>query len=200
MLQKSRYLLPGAVFVFFCRLQIPPDYVGINTDDAAEMRKTKGGLRMHYLILWGAVFIFAVIAECASLQLVSIWFAVGAAGAFTAAFFGAGFTLQFGIFVAVSLLLLIATRPLLKKLRVKKTPAMNADRDIGDTAVVIEEVHPELGTGRARNNGIDWIAVSEDGSVIPKDTVVTITSVEGAKLIVRNLNKTVQAEHAPAAH
>ncbi len=140
---------------------------------------------MQYLILWGTVFVLAVMAELASLQLVSIWFAVGAVGAFAAAFFGMGFTGQLGIFVAVSVILLIVTRPLLKKLRVKQTPAMNADRDIGDTAVVIEDVNPALGTGRARSNGIDWIAVSEDGSVIPKETVVLITAIEGAKLIVR---------------
>ena len=143
---------------------------------------------MFEMILWGVIFVLAVIAECASLQLVSIWFAFGAAAAFTAAFFKIGFVGQFGIFVAVSGVLLIASRPLLKKLKVKRTPAMNSDREIGDTAVVIEEVNPALGTGRARNNGVDWMAVSENGAVIPKETVVMITAVEGAKLIVRDLN------------
>ncbi|MBQ8920992.1 MAG: NfeD family protein [Oscillospiraceae bacterium] len=149
---------------------------------------------MQYMILWGVIFVLAVIAELASLQLVSIWFAVGAVCAFAAAFFGMGFTGQFGLFVAVSVVLLIATRPLLKKLRVKQAPPMNADRDIGDTAVVIEEVNPALGTGRARTNGIDWIAVSEDGSVIPKETVVLITAIEGAKLIVRYKRELQQAQ------
>ena len=101
---------------------------------------------MVEMILWGVIFVLAVIAECASLQLVSIWFAFGAAAAFTAAFFKIGFVGQFGIFVAVSGVLLIASRPLLKKLKVKRTPAMNSDREIGDTAVVIEEVNPALGT------------------------------------------------------
>ncbi|MBR6107351.1 MAG: NfeD family protein [Oscillospiraceae bacterium] len=142
---------------------------------------------MFYLMLWGTVFVFAVLAEFATLQLISIWFAVGAAGAFTAAFFDVGFTGQLGIFVAVSVILVLATRPLLKKLKVKRTPALNADREIGDTAVIIEEVNPALGTGRARSNGIDWIAVSENGAVIPKETIVMITAVEGAKLIVREL-------------
>ena len=142
---------------------------------------------LELLLMWGAVFVIAAAAELASMQLVSIWFAVGAIGAFIAAFFGVGFTGQLAIFVAVSVVLVIATRPLLKKLRVKQTPALNADREIGDTAVVIEEVNPALGTGRARHNGIDWIAVSENGAVIPKEAVVMITAVEGAKLVVRGI-------------
>jgi len=149
---------------------------------------------MQYMILWGAVFVITVIAEFASLQLVSIWFSVGSVAAFAAAFFKLSFTVQLGIFVAVSVVLMVATRPLLKKLRVKRTPPMNADRDIGDTAVIIEEVNPARGTGRARSNGIDWIAVSEDGSVIPKETVVLITAIEGAKLIVR-FRKELQPAH-----
>jgi membrane protein implicated in regulation of membrane protease activity len=141
---------------------------------------------MEYLWLWGAVFVITAAAECASLQLVSIWFTVGAAGAFAAAFFKVGFTGQLAIFVGVSLVLLIATRPLLKKIRVKQTPKMNADKNIGETAVLIEAVSPALGTGRVRHNGVDWMAVSENGADIPAGTVVQITAVEGAKLIVRD--------------
>jgi len=142
---------------------------------------------MFYQFLWGTIFVLSVIAELATLQLISIWFAVGAAGAFAAAFFNLGFTEQFGIFVGVSVVLVLATRPLLKKLRVKKTPALNADRDIGDTAVVIEEINTTRGTGRAKCNGIDWIAISEDGTVIPTDAIVVIRAIEGAKLIVSAL-------------
>ena len=35
---------------------------------------------MIYLIFWGVIFVVTVIAELATLQLISIWFAVGAAG------------------------------------------------------------------------------------------------------------------------
>ena len=140
---------------------------------------------MGYFLFWGALFVIAVAAEIASLQLISIWFAVGAAGAFTAALFDMGFTGQLAIFVLVSLFLLIITRPILAKLRVKHAPAMNADKDIGESAVIIEEVNAARGTGRARINGVDWMAVSETGEVLPPDTIVTVTDVQGAKLIVR---------------
>ena len=44
---------------------------------------------MYELIFWGALFIVLVIAESISLQLVSIWFAVGSAAAFIASLFHA---------------------------------------------------------------------------------------------------------------
>ena len=139
---------------------------------------------MGYYLFWGTVFVLAVIAEFASMQLVSIWFAIGAVGAFIAVLCGMGFTGQLAVFVLVSLVLLLATRPFLKKLRVKQTPPMNADKDIGKQAVVIETIDAAHGTGRVRANGVDWIAVAESGDVIPVDTIVVICRIDGAKLIV----------------
>ena len=141
---------------------------------------------MGYLIFWGVIFVVMLIAEFASMQLVSIWFAAGAAGAFTAAMFHLSFAAQLIIFVLLSVFLLLITRPLLAKLRVKQQPRTNADLNVGQTAVVIEEINPALGTGRARLGGVDWIAVSESGGNIPAETVVMVTRVYGAKLVVRD--------------
>ena len=139
---------------------------------------------MGFYVFWGVVFVLAVVAEFASMQLVSIWFAIGAVGAFIGVLCKLGFTGQLAVFVLVSLLLLLITRPFLKKLRVKQTPPMNADKDIGKQAVVIETIDAAHGTGRARANGVDWIAVTESDDVIPVDTIVVIQRIDGAKLIV----------------
>ena len=61
-----------------------------------------------YLVFWGILCAVMVIAEFASMQLVSIWFAVGAIGAFIMAFCGFGFTAQLAVFVLVSVALLLA--------------------------------------------------------------------------------------------
>ena len=145
----------------------------------------KGGIDMVNLIFWGVIFVATVIAEVMSMQLVSIWFAFGAAGAFCGALAEWSFTAQLGIFVLISALLLLITRPILKKLRVRLVPPMNAEKGIGETALVIEDIDPALGTGRARQGGIDWMAVSETGCIIPKDSIVVISKIDGAKLIVR---------------
>ena len=140
---------------------------------------------MMYLIFWGVVFVISLIAEIASMQLISIWFTVGSVGAFIAAMKGVGFPGQLGIFVIISLALLLVTRPLLARLRVNQEPRTNADKNIGETAVIIEEDNSALGTGRARIGGVDWIAVSETGEILPAEAIVTVTRVEGAKLFVR---------------
>lgn len=151
---------------------------------------------MPALIFWGAVFVIMLIAEITTMQFVTIWFAAGAVGAFIAAMFELSFTVQMIIFVALSVLLLLITRPVFAKLRVKQQPRTNADLNIGETAVVIEDINPALGTGRVRLGGVDWIAVSESGDNIPAEAIVMVTRIDSAKLIVREASEYAQ----PFAH
>lgn len=144
-----------------------------------------------HLILWGVVFAVMVIAELASMQLVSIWFAAGALASFIVALCGLGMGMQMFVFVVVSVILLTATRPLLKKFRVGKTQPTNIDLDIGKTAVVIETVNNSADVGRARLNGVDWKAVSSDGSVIPEGSIVKIDDIKGTKLFVTLTKETI---------
>ncbi|MCQ2416296.1 MAG: NfeD family protein [Oscillospiraceae bacterium] len=144
---------------------------------------------MGNLIFWGAVFVLGLIAEIMTLQLVTIWFAVGAVGAFIAALMNLSFQWQLAIFVVVSVFLLLITRPLLAAIRVKHVTPTNADGTVGKTAVILEEVNESLGTGRARLNGVDWMAVSETGAILPPDAIVKVVRVEGAKLIVTPANE-----------
>ena len=66
--------------------------------------------------IWGILFVLAVVAEIVSFQLVSIWFAAGALAAFLAACFGGSVMLQIILFLAVSVVLLLFTRPIAKKI------------------------------------------------------------------------------------
>jgi membrane protein implicated in regulation of membrane protease activity len=56
--------------------------------------------------------------------------------------------------------------------------------DVGKKAVVIEEINNSIGKGRVKLSGVDWKAVSDDDSVIAKDSIVTVQEVNGSKLIV----------------
>lgn len=139
---------------------------------------------MYNLIIWGIVFAVMVIVELTTFQLISIWFAAGALVSFITAVCGAGTGVQLLVFTVVSILLLLLTRPLLKKLTVGKIQPTNMELDVGKTAVVIEEVNNALDTGRAKLNGVDWKAVSRDGSVIPEGSIVKIDDIRGTKLYV----------------
>lgn len=144
-----------------------------------------------HLILWGVVFAVMVIAELASMQLVSVWFAAGAIAAFVTALFKLGMGMQMFVFILVSILLLTITRPVLRKFTVGKTQPTNMELDIGKTAEVIEAIDNDKNTGRAKLNGVDWKAVSTDGSVIPIGSIVKIDDVKGTKLFVTIIKDTI---------
>ena len=137
------------------------------------------------LWIWIAATAAFVIIEAVTVQLVTIWFAVGAVGGLIACAAGAQLWVQILVFVIVSAVALIATKPLVKKFTEKKKQPTNADRYIGGQAVVTEEIDNIQNKGAATIGGLEWTARSADGSKIAKDTVVTVEAIEGAKLIVK---------------
>ncbi|MGN1135941.1 MAG: NfeD family protein [Oscillospiraceae bacterium] len=139
------------------------------------------------VIFWIIVLVAAILIEAASAALISIWFASGALAALIAAALGASWIIQLTLFVVFSAILLIFTRPLVKKLFPKKFIPTNSDSYAGKTAVVVEDIDSARGMGRVKFNGVDWIAITESGELIPKDTVVRIMAVKGAKLLVEKV-------------
>ena len=136
------------------------------------------------LIVWIGVAIVFGIAEAATAGLVTIWFVGGALSALGAAALGAALWAQIALFVVVSVILLIATRPLARRIRDKAVPT-NLDRVLHQTGRVTERVDNERSTGAVYIDGKTWTARSEDGSVLEKDAMVEIVRMEGVKLFVR---------------
>ena len=133
---------------------------------------------------WIAVVVFMSICEIATAQLVSIWFVVGGIAAFVASLFTDDVLTQILIFVAVTAVTLIATRPLIKKVTSFKKTETNSDRYIGMQGKVIAEINNDLGQGQVNVSGSIWSARSLDGRIINIDTNVRVEKIEGAKLIV----------------
>lgn len=150
--------------------------------------QTKGGNSLdnlnYQLIAWIALAVVFVVIEIVTVQLTTIWFAVGAVGAVVACLLGANNTVQLIVFVVLSLLSLVISRPYVKKFTKTKVHPTNADMLIGQQAVVTEDIDNLRNVGSVSARGLAWTARSEDGSVIEKDAVVTIVAIEGAKLIV----------------
>lgn len=128
-----------------------------------------------------------VIACCRGITagLTTIWFAGGALVAAIACYAGANLTVQILLFLCVSLVLLIFTRPLAMKYFNKETIQTNANSLIGKKAVVIQEIDNLAQTGQVRINDIEWTARSADDEKIGEGTVVTIEEIRGVKLIVK---------------
>ncbi|OLA25927.1 MAG: hypothetical protein BHW32_08405 [Firmicutes bacterium CAG:129_59_24] len=140
-------------------------------------------------IIWIAAIIIFGIAEAATAGLVSIWFVVGAVAALVATELGAALWLQFAVFLIVSILALIATRPLARKMLDKAIV-----RVLHHEAKVTETVDNENATGAVYIDGKTWTARSEDGNIIPKGKMVRIVRMEGVKLYVRESKETERRE------
>ena len=140
------------------------------------------------LIFWIVLLVVLIAVEAVTAQLVTIWFAAGAAAALIAERCGLEQWLQWIIFIAVSVIALIATRPLVKKATKSTIEPTNADRCIGQTAVVTEDISNIDGKGQVQVGGTVWTARSSDGSVFRKDEKVTVERIEGVKLIVKAMN------------
>ena len=135
--------------------------------------------------IWLAVLIGAIVLEIVTTQIVSIWFAAGALAALIATLAGvSNVWLQLLIFVIVSAVALIVTRPLVKKLINKQAEPTNADMVLGKTGIVTEKIDNLAPSGLVKVNGSVWTARSADGSVIEQDERVIIKEISGVKLLV----------------
>ncbi|HEX2985849.1 MAG TPA: NfeD family protein [Caproiciproducens sp.] len=137
--------------------------------------------------IWLAVIVVAAVVEGCTAQLVSIWFVLGGIGALIANLCGAGLWLQITLFVIITAITLLATRPLVKKLMNFKRVETNAGRYIGKNAVVIKKINNTLGVGQVNVLGSIWTARSTDGSIIESGRNVVVKSIEGVKLMVEEI-------------
>ena len=136
--------------------------------------------------IWIAAFAMFVIVELMTAALTTIWFAGGSLAALAASFLGGPVWLQVVLFVAVSVILLLATRPLAEKYVNSRTIRTNAQSLIGMEAVVSAAINNLQQQGQVKVAGQEWTARTEDNeSTIPEGTVVTVERIEGVKLIVR---------------
>jgi len=138
------------------------------------------------VLFWAIMVVIFVVMEIATVQLVSIWLAAGAMITMICAYFFELSTVQeLVIFLITSAVFLAITLPVIRKKRQNRGyVSTNSDLDVGKTAVVIEDIDQDAGTGRVTLNGVDWSAVAADGKPIPKGSIVVVKEVQGAKLVV----------------
>lgn len=137
------------------------------------------------MYVWLALVILFVVVECLTVGLFSIWFAGGALMAMILAMAGAGTIWQAVAFLVVSALLLVATRPVVKKYLMNKKEKTNYQSVIGEVAKVIETIDNYNQTGAAFADGKEWTARSVDNAtVIEQGALAKVIAIEGVKLMV----------------
>ena len=138
---------------------------------------------MIYVYCWLAMAVLFGIVEAQTVGLFSIWFLIGSVVALIFAAIGAPLWLQITVFIVASAVLLILTRPIVKK-RLLHTEPTNADMLIGKSGTVKEEIDNRKECGCVKIQGKLWSARSKDGTQIPEGSFVSVLKIEGVKLIV----------------
>ena len=167
-------------------MNIFPNYSILKKDYVRFLTRERGiKMEMQLIIFWLVLFVVLLVIEIATMGLTTIWFAGGALIASIAAMLGAPLPVQIVLFILVSVVLLIFTRPIATKYFNKGRTRTNAEGLIGQEAVVITEIDNLNGKGRVSVRGQEWTARTEDDSeVIATGEMVTIKAISGVKLIV----------------
>ena len=144
------------------------------------------------LWVWIAVIVVACVLEwLTQVQLISIWAALGGVVALILELAGVGKEIQVVVFFAVTIVAIVLTRPLAKKMTgFIKTPT-NADMNIDKVGKVTKIADEELGIMRVKVENNDWSATTENKSVLPVGTEIVVQAIEGVKLIVKPVGETV---------
>lgn len=143
-----------------------------------------------YEIFWLVALGVLLLIEILTLGLTTIWFAAGALVAFLLAVFNASLAIQICVFIVVSIVMLVFTRPILTKHLNANTTKTNAESLVGKKARVLIPVNNLKSEGQVMVNGMEWTARStKDEVMFQTDEMVKIAGISGVKLIVEKLTE-----------
>lgn len=143
--------------------------------------------------IWLIISGICLIVESFTLGFFVFWFSIGAIFALITSLFTTNIIIQSTVFVITSTLLLLLTKPLIKKfVKTPKTKPTNVYSIIGKEGIVLETIDSINGTGKVKINGELWSAISD--SNIEKDEKIKVISVNGVKLKVEKIHISSQAQ------
>lgn len=143
-------------------------------------------MQTTFILIWFVVIIIAAFIEINTMDLTSVWFAIGALVAFILAIIDFIIPIQILAFLLISIILLISVKPIAKNYLKSNVVSTNADRLVGKVAICTKEIRPGE-RGEVRIEGQFWSAITEEKDVVMVDERVEILAIEGNKLIVVKL-------------
>ena len=135
-------------------------------------------------IIWLGLTVVFLIAEAATVTVISLWFAAGSLTAMAMALLGGSVWMQALTFLVVSAAALTALRPLVRKYLTPRLTPTNIDSVIGSVAIVTAPIDNIAAAGQVKLNGMEWSARSTSGDPIETGTKVQVDRVEGVKVFV----------------
>lgn len=135
-------------------------------------------------VFWFALLVVFLLAEAATVTMVSLWFGAGALAAMAVCLLGGGIWFQAVIFFVVSAAMLILLRPIARKHFTPKLTATNVDAVLGSRGLVTIAVDNVRAEGQVKLGAMVWTARSTSGDPIPEGTLIRVDKVEGVKVFV----------------
>lgn len=137
--------------------------------------------------IWLALIVIFLVIEASTINMVTLWFAIGAIGALLMLLWHFSLLWQIVVFVVLSALglgvFLWFFKPRLS--RGRKVIPTNADRIIGATGRVTKAIDPHTGSGQIEVLGQSWSALPAENEAIPLDCEVVVTEIRGVRAVCR---------------
>ena len=137
-------------------------------------------------LFWLVLFIVLALFELATVNLVSIWFAIGAIITTFVSLATDNIMIHLAVFTISSILLLLLTKPFVKKMKKREKVPTNLDMVVGKTGVVTEKIEKD-GIGEVKVLGKKWSAYSD--KEVEENSKVKVLSINGVKLKVEEIKE-----------
>lgn len=125
-----------------------------------------------------------VIGEVLTSGFLIFWFSLGSLIAMIVSFFTDNIIIQTTVFLISSVILILSTKPLVKKFANIDTVKTNAQSIIGKKGLVTKDISSIKATGQVKIEGELWSAIGKDDMDIPKGTEVEVNEIKGVKVVV----------------
>ena len=137
-------------------------------------------------LFWLVLFVVLALFELATVNLVSIWFSLGALITTFVSLVTDNLMIHLAVFTISSILLLLLTKPFVKKMKKREEVPTNLDMVIGKTGVVTETIEKD-DIGEVKVLGKKWSAYSD--KEIKENSKVKVLSINGVKLKVEEIKE-----------
>lgn len=140
--------------------------------------------------IWIMVIVGTIVLEVVTLDIVSIWFSLGAiVPLILSATNACGWELQLILFIVISAVLILSLRKITMKYLFKNSDEKtNLDAVLGKTFRLLERTDFET-PGAIKINGVIWSVEGIKQETIEKNELVEVVKVVGNKLKVKKLEK-----------
>lgn len=132
-------------------------------------------------LIWGIIIILLVFLELMTVDVVAVWYALGAIIALFISFTSDSFATQFIVFVISGSLFMMILRNISIDFLKAKSILTSADKIIGEKGVVTISISKKQ-YGEVKVNKKKWTAYADEPIV--KNTKVKVLSVDGVRLKV----------------